>query len=631
VSEDDIDDIDLPQATKTWLDEMKTRELPPRGTVAPHVFASERALRAVAVLESLAPATGLDVGEPIGEGGMSLVRRARQIALGREVAVKTLRAGDPDPRATLRLLREAWVTGALEHPNIVPVHDILADDTGSPQIVLKRIGGSAWSQLMHDEELVRSRFGAHDVLDWNVRTLLQVCNAVHFAHSRGILHRDLKADNVMIGAFGEVYVLDWGLAVAVKDDGTGRLPLAREVDVIAGTPAYMAPEMLQASGAALTVCTDVYLLGGLLYEIVVGWPPHLADTTEEIVRKIARSTPPLPSGTPAELTGIVRRALARNPADRFKTVDELRLALVAFLEHRASIALAVDAKAKLAELELACVEARDRTRAQEERGQQRYHLFGECRFGFHEALRAWPDNASARDGLRRAVVLMAELELSQGDPRAAELLVLELEDPPADLADRVKKARRARDAKQRELASMARDLDPAIGRRARMRVSAGLGLMWTALPWLGWFIERGDPSADQRAPLLSSILSLVLATGIAIPLRASLSRTALNRSLVRSIGVVLVAQIALFAVTLKLGVSYEHTRVLVLLLYTACCALTAASVERRLWPSAAAYAAITAIACVWPALAWPVESVANLVLTINVIVIWRGESAPSAG
>jgi hypothetical protein len=220
---------------------------------------------------------------------------------------------------------------------------------------------------------------------------------------------------------------------------------------------------------------------------------------------------------------------------------------------------------------------------------------------------------------------------SQGDPRAAELLVLELEEPSADLAERVKKARRARDEKQRQLASMARDLDPAIGRRARMRVSAAFGVLWTAIPWLGWFIEGGDPSADQRAPLFSSTLMFILAIAIAIavPLDASLSRTALNRSLVRAVGVVLVAPIAVYAVTLTLGVSYEHTRVLVLLLYAACCALTAAGVERKLWPSASAYAAITAIACVWPWLAWPVESFANLVLTINILVIWRGEAADS--
>jgi hypothetical protein len=121
----------------------------------------------------------------------------------------------------------------------------------------------------------------------------------------------------------------------------------------------------------------------------------------------------------------------------------------------------------------------------------------------------------------------------------------------------------------------------------------------------------------------------ILAIAIAVPLDASLSRTALNRSLVRAVGVVLVAPIAVYAVTLTLGVSYEHTRVLVLLLYAACCALTAAGVERKLWPSASAYAAITAIACVWPWLAWPVESFANLVLTINILVIWRGEAADS--
>jgi eukaryotic-like serine/threonine-protein kinase len=619
------DDIQLPQATKTWLDEAKTQELPPRGTLAPRRAAEGRAARAVAILDHLTPATALELGESIGEGGMSYVRRGRQIALGREVAVKTLHAGEPDPRAMFRLLREAWMTGMLEHPNIVPVHDIVKGVSGTPQIVLKRIDGSPWSKVMHDEEALRDRFAVRDALDWNIRTLMQVCNAIHFAHSRGVLHRDLKSDNVMIGAFGEVYVLDWGLGVALADDGTGRLPVLAEVDSIAGTPAYMAPEMLEGRGDVLSVRTDVYLLGSLLYEIVTGWPPHLAATTREIFYKIARSSPALPPSTPAELEGIVRRALARDPGARFGSAEELRLALAAFLEHRASIALATEAQTKLMELELACVEAGDRTRMPEERGQQRYHLFGECRFAFREALRAWPDNTAAREGLRRAVVVMAQVELGRGDPRAAEMLVLELDDPPPELAERVRNARRARDEKEKRLASMARDHDPRSGRRARMYVSAGLGVLWTALPWVGWFLERGDAQADQRAPLFSSTLMFVLASMVAYRLRAALSRSALNRSLFRSIGTVLAAQIALFAVTYKLGVSYEHTRVLVLLLYAACCSITAAAVEPRLWPSAATYLAILGIATVWPAAAWPVESIANLVLTVNVLIIWRAE------
>ena len=643
------DDIRFTQATLTSrdglssLDEMKTRELPPRATfstaplrtapmagAAAAVPPADSSQRALAILERLAPSSGLEVGEAIGEGGMSFVHRGKQLSLGREVAVKTLLGnGPPDPHAMLRLLREAWITGALEHPNIVPVHDIVKGNAGTPQIVLKRIGGAAWSQVMHDESVQRESFAVRDALDWNIRILMQVCNAVHFAHSRGVIHRDLKSDNVMIGSFGEVYVLDWGLAVALTDDGTGRLPLAAEVDCIAGTPGYMAPEMLEGKGAALGVHTDVYLLGALLYEIVAGWPPHLAKTTVAMVEKIMRSTPALPSDVPGELGGIVRRALARIPKDRFTSADELRLALAAFLEHRASVALATEASVKLAELEVACSDLGDKTIDREERGQKRYHLFGECRFAFREALRAWPENTAARDGLRRAVVRMAEVELAEGDPRAAEMLVLELEEPPQDLAKSVRSARRAREESERRLASMARDHDPRIGRRVRMIVSACLGSIWTALPWIGWFLERSNPASDQRAPLASSSAMLVFAFLIAHRLREALSRSALNRNIVRSVGVVLVAQVVLFAVTYHLGVSYDHTRVLVLLLYAVCCALTAAAVEPKLWPAATAYAAIVLIASLRPSLAWPVESIANLALTINVLVIWRGEPDPS--
>jgi len=482
------DDLTLREATQRWLADVSTREVPVRATLAPMRTPDERAHRALSALERLGETEALVVGDAIGEGGMSVVRRGRQVALGREVAVKTLRHHDADERATLRMLREAWVTGSLEHPNIVPVHDIHIDPDGRPQIVLKRIGGRAWSVYMHDERALREQLGVRDALDWNIRTLMQVCNAVHFAHTRGVLHRDLKSDNVMIGEFGEVYVLDWGLAVSLTDDATGRLPLAVEVDSIDGTPAYMAPEMLDGNGARLSTRTDVYLLGGVLFEILTSWPPHMAGSMREIVASVVRSEPDIPEGTPDELAGIVRKALAARPEDRFESAEVLRLALSAFLEHRASVVLAEDALAKLRDLEVACAEAQERTRS-DERGQRRDLLFGECRFGFREALRAWPGNTLAAEGLRRAVVLMTEVELAQGDPRTAALLVSELRDPPEELAARVKRARAAQREEDERLARLARDQDPAIGRRVRLLVSVSLGIVWTAL--------RGSASASN--------------------------------------------------------------------------------------------------------------------------------------
>src|SRR6185503_14452978 len=140
-------------------------------------------------------------GAVIGQGGMGVVREAEQVSLGRTVAVKTVKPDQRSPEAAQDLLREAWVTGSLEHPNVVPVHHLGLDDEGMPAIVLKRVEGVEWSKLIRDAEDVKRRYGAADLLVWNLSILMQVLNAIRFAHSRGILHRDLKPSNVMVGDF----------------------------------------------------------------------------------------------------------------------------------------------------------------------------------------------------------------------------------------------------------------------------------------------------------------------------------------------------------------------------------------------------------------------------------------------
>ncbi|MCZ7681391.1 MAG: protein kinase [Sandaracinaceae bacterium] len=160
---------------------------------------------------------GLALRGTLGEGGMGIVRLATQRSLGRDVAVKTVKGSQAAERATGALLREACVMGLLEHPNVVPVYDLVVGDAGEPAIVMRKIEGSSWASVMHDPAALRARFDAEDALEWNLRVLAQVCNVVDFAHSRGILHRDLKPENVMLGEFGEVYVVDWGLAVALRE------------------------------------------------------------------------------------------------------------------------------------------------------------------------------------------------------------------------------------------------------------------------------------------------------------------------------------------------------------------------------------------------------------------------------
>lgn len=145
--------------------------------------------------------------DTLGQGGMGIVFRARQAALEREVALKRLNTDEIDLHPVF--LSEAQVMGRLEHANVPPVHSLTHDENGVPVLAMKLVRGAAWSALIGAGELL---------LADHVRLLLRVCDAVAFAHSRGIIHRDLKPDNVMVGDFGEVYVVDWGVAAAIDDD-----------------------------------------------------------------------------------------------------------------------------------------------------------------------------------------------------------------------------------------------------------------------------------------------------------------------------------------------------------------------------------------------------------------------------
>ena len=287
---------DDPEAAKTLSCNGRGRHSEPSAAPSSGAMAALEALRAL----GSSPGGRIDLHHTLGEGGMGIVHLATQATLGRHVAVKTLRAGVTGPDAPLRILREAWVTGTLEHPNVVPVHDVGIDASGAPVILMKRIEGLAWSELIHAPEEIARRFAAADALEWNLRTLVSVCNAVHFAHSRGILHRDLKPDNVMIGEFGEVYVVDWGIAVSLVPDPSGRLPSVMQAKDIAGTPQYMAPEMLLGDPSMLT---DAHRRRRTCWapscsEALAGDPPHRGGDLKRDDGRHSPLEPAVPHGVP---------------------------------------------------------------------------------------------------------------------------------------------------------------------------------------------------------------------------------------------------------------------------------------------------------------------------------------------
>jgi serine/threonine-protein kinase len=561
----------------------------------------------------------LRLEETIGEGGMGLVHLATQRTIGRKVAVKTLRPEHHNEESAFKLLREGWIIGRLEHPNVIPVHDIGLDAKGMPLIVLKRIEGVDWSELMGDAPRVQEQYGAADLLEWNLGILMQVCNAVSYAHSRGIVHRDLKPENVMIGEFGEVYLVDWGIAVSLLDDSTGRLPLARDCEP-AGTPVYMAPELLYGDPA--TERTDVYLLGAILYEVITGNPPHQCERLRDLVRLVLTSRPPLPDGVPTELGQIVLEAMEPGQEERIASADLFRQRLSGYLQHRGSVQLAEHAERSLTELvETLAAQAED----EEARRLQLYTLFSESRFGFREALETWPDNAAAADGLRRASEVMVGYELEQDDPRAAEALLAGLDQPDPKLRERVQAARRASDEKQRETEAMAhlgRQLDPRV-RPKQLVPAIVIFVLWCLGPMLAQLASILGPIKETYLNLtLAESMLLLGALGVGGLARKTLLQTAINRRYVALVGFMIVATILLNVVNAGMGVSVDTGIRLKLFIWFCMAGTASVMVERRFFPTTLGYLAGVGLSIHWPWARYFIITGCHVVLAINAAVIW---------
>jgi eukaryotic-like serine/threonine-protein kinase len=289
-----------------------------------------------AVVNVVVSRTLIDEGE-IGRGGTATVRRALDPSLRRRVAVKTLSDElAANPRALRDFIQEAEITAQLEHPNIIPIHE-LAVGPASASFSMRLIRGqtllqaiNAWSNLPDDAEAL------YRILN----VFLHVCDAVAFAHSRGVVHGDIKPANVMVGSFGEVYLVDWGIASLIPTSSSEEpVSVSSERHTrsgVRGTPAFMAPEQAKGVLGAIDERTDVFGLGALLYFVLTGRPPFEGTTSGETLTRARASlyTDPERSergkSMPA-LCRIVRRAMAAAPADRYATVVELQDEVRGFL------------------------------------------------------------------------------------------------------------------------------------------------------------------------------------------------------------------------------------------------------------------------------------------------------------
>ena len=270
-----------------------------------------------------------DRGE-IGRGGMGTVRRVFDRDIGRDVAVKVPLASDAGIDG--ELIAEGRIVGRLEHPNIVPVYDLVCGEgAGDVRLVMRLVEGRPLAALLAEEPDA-------PVLGLRLEQLLQiflkVCDAVAFAHSRGVIHCDVNARNVMVGSHGQVYLVDWGLALA----GQGaRGPARTDDQVVGGTPGYMAPEQAWGRLAEIDERTDVYGLGSMLYEFLTLRAPHAASSATDALASARRGTVRAPEEVapdrmvPAALSRIAMRALAAEREARHPDVAALRTDVESFL------------------------------------------------------------------------------------------------------------------------------------------------------------------------------------------------------------------------------------------------------------------------------------------------------------
>jgi tetratricopeptide (TPR) repeat protein len=269
-------------------------------------------------------------------GGMGEVWQAEDLQIGRRVALKRLRPERDEQ--TPRFVFEARVTGRLEHPSIVPLHDMGIDENGKPFYVMKFVNGRSLKDVI-------AAYHTADPTDVTprevqfrrlVETFINVCRAVAYAHSQGVLHRDVKPDNVMLGSYGETLLLDWGLAKAIdfsesNRGSTARVKIENPTDTqhgsVLGSPAYMSPESAQGLADIVDQRSDVFLLGATLYEILTGRPPREGRSQLELVDLARTTLPPSPRSiapeVPPTLDAICLKAIAYRKQDRYLSPAEL--------------------------------------------------------------------------------------------------------------------------------------------------------------------------------------------------------------------------------------------------------------------------------------------------------------------
>ncbi len=555
------------------------------------------------------PLTGagqFETYEEIGRGGMGVVFRARQLSLEREVALKKLQPAAEGSHRSSRcspddFLAEAVVTGRLEHPNIVPVYALELDAEGEATLAMKLITGKSWREVLRDE--------SQPDLQQNLETLLQVCNAVAFAHSRGIAHNDLKPSNVMLGAYGEVLVVDWGLAVDFRAQKTpgSRVRHKSSIRLPCGTPNYIAPELALGDGQAIGPWTDIFLLGAILFELLSGHPPRRGRSLVEVVVQVADGKQiPLEADVPEELKRICLRALQAQPDARYASVEDFAAALRDFLRHRESLLISDQAS-----IELDAINAEfDAAEHDEFELLALYDRFCACRFGFKHALQIWPGNEEARGALQRSLEWLIGYELGKGNSQSAAMLLPELPDRNPELAAQVSELRQKQSLERAEWQKLKRAVDPELGKKQRAQFAQLLAFLFCGFALLGAW------SPIKVTPLIYALSGIADVAAVALCLwffRESLLQRTFNGRIAVSVSLIACGILIHRALMLPLGVPVDKAVAAEILVYFLSTAMMAVAFDIRFLWASGSFLSAAVYAAIWPQHSWFALAVGSFV------------------
>lgn len=429
----------------------------------------------------------------IGEGGHGLVWQAVQTSLGRTIAIKTMKltpGGGSRPSQTnsrqmeLIFKQEAITAAHLEHPNIIPVHDLGTDENGKPMLAMKLVKGQRWKDVLKEDF---ENAPVADFLATHLPVLVSVTQAVAFAHSHGIIHRDLKPSQVMIGRFGEVVLMDWGLAMVHQPDGkpSTDLELPKYPDSPlysppnpAGTPYYMAPEQTETDAKNLGPWTDVYLLGAILYQLLTGHPPHNAEDGSEAFEMARQGIiSPLPlelshRQMPASLMNLALQAMNHDKAMRPQNAEEFCTTLRSHMS---------GSDKRRESMQLVTTVAESFTGAIHD-----YDLLADALNKLEQSLILWPDNKWAAQLRQEALLFYAQTAMANGDLKLARVQAERLSADPnretilTEIADKEAEVR----AQDERLAAALRQAK-GDRHRAEHLVRFLLGDLYSALKPLG--------------------------------------------------------------------------------------------------------------------------------------------------